>query len=145
MEPVGLQGEMKATLSLGCIVAPGFVHIAPSGDILGSRLCGTCSPIRNGIKFGCSSSKASFSENFERFTEGRLSFTPGTVELLRSPGVAGGVPYVLKIGPNCKKLDFVRDEYVFVVTKFDRPIIDWKKAVAISWAIRRSRFLEKAE
>ncbi|MGE4492730.1 MAG: hypothetical protein AB7E65_09860, partial [Syntrophotalea sp.] len=30
------------------------------------------------------------------FTEGRLSFTPGTVKLYKSPGRAGGFPIALK-------------------------------------------------
>lgn len=46
-----------------------------------SKQCGTCSPKLNNINFGCCSSKTSFSENFERFTEGRFSMIPGTVKL----------------------------------------------------------------
>ena len=49
----------------------------------------------NGIDFQLSSTEASFAENFERFTVGRLSFYPGTVKLFRSPGKAGGFPVVL--------------------------------------------------
>jgi len=36
--------------------------------------------------------KASFSVNLERFTVGRLSYIPGIVKLLESPGQAGGLP-----------------------------------------------------
>jgi len=56
-------------------------HKAPFDDTSVSRQCDTCSPIPNDIGFGCCSMEASFSENFERFTEGRLPITSGTVEL----------------------------------------------------------------
>jgi hypothetical protein len=47
--------------------------------------------------------EASFSENFERFTVGRLSITSGTVKLLGSTGKAAGVSF-------CSNLTFVAFE-----------------------------------
>ncbi len=67
-------------------------------DTSESKLCGTCIPMLNGINFQSSSTEASFSGNFERFTVGRLSLYPGTVKLLRSPGKAGGFPIGLNSG-----------------------------------------------
>src|SRR6056297_2742694 len=73
-----------------------FVQTKPSYGISVSRPRDTCSPILNDIDSLHCSSKASFSKNFERFTDWRLSFTSGTVKLLGSPGIAGRFPFVLK-------------------------------------------------
>jgi hypothetical protein len=71
------------------------VRRLPFDDNSESILCGTCIPMPNGIIFQRCSMEASFSGNFERFTVGRLSFYSGTVKLLRSPGRAGRLTFVL--------------------------------------------------
>jgi hypothetical protein len=35
--------------------------------------------------------------SFERFTQRRLSYTPGNVKLWESPGKAGGLPPIINI------------------------------------------------
>lgn len=87
--------------------------IALSGDLWS---------MRSGISFASCSSKASFSENYERFTEGRLLFTPGTVKTFVGPRHSRVVSFRTKIALKVEicylrkrdhKISPILDKYIY--------------------------------